>query len=93
MSFEFSAGALEAIAAPPVVNSPEGRTELERLIAACPTCFLQPCVFFATWGGPLALAYSGFPPALIELKAAIAGACPGLHPENAGSKWPKVPES
>lgn len=90
MSFEFSAHALEAIAAPPMVNDPQQRTELERLIAGCQTCFLQPYVFFVTWGGPLTLAYSGFPPALINLKAAIASVCRGLPPENAGSKWPKV---
>ena len=85
MSFEFSAGALE-----PIVNDPQGRTQLEHLVASCPTCFLQPSVFFVSWQGVLTMAYSGFPPALISLKAAIADACPGLPPEKAGSKWPKV---
>ena len=34
--------------------------------------------------------HRGFPPALVELKHAIAEAAPGLKAENPGSRWPKT---
>ena len=34
--------------------------------------------------------HRGFPPALMELKRGIDIVCPGLKPENPGSRWPKT---
>ena len=86
---DVSTGSLLCVVSPTAIRQQE-QTPLEALLAACPTCFLQPFVFFVSWQGVLTLAFSGFPPALVELKSAMAEACPELPPENHGSKWPKA---
>eukprot|EP00887_Chlorella_sp_A99_P004960 scaffold4.g4960.t1 len=51
---------------------------------------LEPAAFFVSWHGVITLAYRGFPPALVDLKARLAVAHPGLPPERPGSLWPKT---
>lgn len=89
LSREISAGSLQCLTSATASRQQE-QTPLEAVLAACPTCFLQPYVFFVSWQGVLTLAFSGFPPALLELKGAISEACPELPQENPGSKWPKT---
>ena len=58
--------------------------------SAC-ACKLSPCGFFIAWNGVLTLVYSGFPPSLVALKAALSDSADcGLTPENFGSRWPKT---
>mmetsp|Transcript_14691 Transcript_14691/g.37746 ORF Transcript_14691/g.37746 Transcript_14691/m.37746 type:complete len:263 (+) Transcript_14691:272-1060(+) len=69
---------------------PPGPADLQALIAATPRCLLNPVRFFVSWNGVLTLVYSGFPPALVKLKAAMRGSFEALPTENPGSKWPKT---
>jgi hypothetical protein len=89
LSRETSTVSLQCLASATATRQ-QVQTPLEAVLAACHTCFLQPYVFFVSWQGVLTLAFTGFPPALIELKDNIYEACPELPPENPGSKWPKV---
>eukprot|EP00201_Polytomella_parva_P012198 CAMPEP_0175066552 /NCGR_PEP_ID=MMETSP0052_2-20121109/16573_1 /TAXON_ID=51329 ORGANISM="Polytomella parva, Strain SAG 63-3" /NCGR_SAMPLE_ID=MMETSP0052_2 /ASSEMBLY_ACC=CAM_ASM_000194 /LENGTH=282 /DNA_ID=CAMNT_0016333269 /DNA_START=99 /DNA_END=947 /DNA_ORIENTATION=- len=54
-----------------------------------PRCIIHPFRFFVSWQGVLTLAYSGFPPAILDLKHRIAS-LPGIPQEYNGSKWPKT---
>lgn len=47
---------------------------------------LIPKAFLPTWNGALALAFSGWPASVIDMKSRLLSSCP----ENPGSKWPKV---
>ena len=58
-------------------------------VAPPTACLLRPSSFFAAWAGVLCLAFTGWPPSLASLKAAL-NAAPGLRPEAAGSRWPKA---
>lgn len=89
LSRETSTVSLQCLASATATRQQE-QTPLEAVLAACHTCFLQPYVFFVSWQGVLTLAFTGFPPALVELKSNIYEACPELPPENPGSKWPKT---
>jgi len=64
--------------------------DLQELIRATPRCLLNPVRFFVSWQGCLTLVYSGFPPALAQLKRTVRGSFEALPPENPGSKWPKT---
>ena len=62
------------------------------LIHGMQSCALRPRSFFIAWNGVLVLTYSGFPPALAELKARLNDPnASGLHlkKEGFGSMWPK----
>ncbi|GIL85232.1 hypothetical protein Vretimale_10728 [Volvox reticuliferus] len=65
-------------------------SQIEYLISQTPPSLLRPMAFFVSWHGVLTLAYSGFPPALMELKQAINQTVDGLPSEYSGSKWPKT---
>ena len=56
------------------------------------TATLVPRTFFVAWNGVLTMVYDGFPPGLVEAKAALTGtqALP-LKKENFGSKWRASP--
>lgn len=74
-------------------RSSETAGEVPPLVAALEAarpCCLQPLAFFVSWQGVLTLAYSGFPPALLGLKAAVDAAAPALPAESPGSRWPKT---
>ncbi|GIL55474.1 hypothetical protein Vafri_11033 [Volvox africanus] len=66
------------------------KSQIEYLISQTPPSCLRPMAFFVGWHGVLTLAYSGFPPALMELKHAINDTVEGLPSEYSGSKWPKT---
>jgi len=69
-----------------------GETRLAHLARHASPCLLAPQAFFVSWQGVLTLAYSGFPPQLAALKAALADGAHGdaLARESPGSRWPKT---
>ena len=46
--------------------------------------------FFISYNAVAALAFTGFSKTLLEIKTTVERLVPGLAPENAGSKWPKI---
>ncbi|GBG63916.1 hypothetical protein CBR_g39921 [Chara braunii] len=50
---------------------------------------LRAKAFFVAWQGVLTIAYSGMPPAMLELREAFEQRFPYLK-ENPGSRWPKT---
>ena len=54
------------------------------------SCLLVPCSFFVAWNGVVVLVYSGFPPPLASLKAALNTPSFAMKKEGFGSKWPKT---
>lgn len=78
---------LEALGLQPSLSAaafPEPR--LDVLVACTQRCIFQTHRFFVSWSGVLTLAYSGFPPALEDLKAGLEQTVPTLPPENPGSR-------
>mmetsp|Transcript_36916 Transcript_36916/g.82098 ORF Transcript_36916/g.82098 Transcript_36916/m.82098 type:complete len:272 (-) Transcript_36916:18-833(-) len=65
-------------------------TSIEKLISCTPSSILRAHQFFLSWSGVLTLAYTGFSPALTDLKDHINTSITSLPKENAGSKWPKT---
>ena len=57
--------------------------------ALAPACALEASGFFLAWNGVLVLTFTGWPPALAQLKAVLNAERQGLQAEGAGSRWPK----
>ena len=55
-----------------------------------PTSYLEPYAFFVSWRGVLTVAFSGWTPAILDLKERISRAHPTLPKESPGSQWPKT---
>jgi len=52
---------------------------------------LRPRAFFASWSGVITLAFSGWPPQAVAVKAKLDKRLgTALRPENFGSRWPKI---
>jgi hypothetical protein len=75
---------------PPATAASTAATPLLRELEATPISYLHPAAFFVSWHGVLTLAFRGFTPALVDLKARVAQTCPALPPESPGSLWPKA---
>lgn len=86
-----AAAAAADASTPASAPAPGGETRLEYLARQTSACLVTPKAFFVSWQGVLTLAYSGFPPQLAALKAALADAHGDALPkESPGSRWPKT---
>jgi len=64
-------------------------SDLDKILESTSTSYVKPYAFFISWQGVLTLAFTGFPPAILEMKEQIDAQHPALPPESSGSKWPK----
>ncbi len=55
-----------------------------------PPTKVKPREFFIAWNGVATLAYRWFSRTLLDIKAEIEGAVPGMKQENLGARWPKT---
>lgn len=81
-----------AIASPSSFDGPRARVSLPLIqqLEQTPTSYMEPYAFFVSWRGVLTLAFSGWSPAVKDLKDRISRAHPTLPKESPGSQWPKT---
>lgn len=63
---------------------------LAPIVREHPQTWVRPAGFFVAWGGVPTLVYRGFSRVLLDVKARVSAALPGLRPENPGARWPKT---